>query len=71
MPGAMDTNIGTAFVTGFNREGMDLVEKRAMASAQGFSPVQNVAGAVLFLCSDAAASVNGVCLPVDQGWSAL
>ncbi|KAG9569321.1 putative short chain dehydrogenase/oxidoreductase, partial [Aureobasidium melanogenum] len=71
LPGGMETNIGTAFATGYSQEGMAVVREKAMASAQGYSPVKNVAAAVVFLCSDAAASINGVCLPVDQGWTAL
>ncbi|KAG9962566.1 putative short chain dehydrogenase/oxidoreductase, partial [Aureobasidium melanogenum] len=67
LPGGMETNIGTAFATGYSQEGMAVVREKAMASAQGYSPVKNVAAAVVFLCSDAAASINGVCLPVDQG----
>ncbi|KAH0346095.1 putative short chain dehydrogenase/oxidoreductase, partial [Aureobasidium melanogenum] len=71
LPGGMETNIGTAFAAGYNQEGMAVVKDKAMATAQGPSPLKNVAAAVAFLCSHAAASINGVCLPVDQGWTAL
>ena len=32
--------------------------------------IADVAGAVIYLASDAAAMVNGVILPVDGGWTA-
>ncbi|MBT5865039.1 MAG: SDR family oxidoreductase, partial [Ilumatobacter sp.] len=32
--------------------------------------IADVAGAVIYLASDAAALVNGVILPVDGGWTA-
>lgn len=71
MPGGMETNISTALSQGYNQEGMGIVRTKAMASTQGISPLSNVASTVVFLCSEGAASVNGICLPVDQGWTAL
>ena len=35
-----------------------------------FATVQELGALVLFLCSDAAASITGVALPVDGGWTA-
>jgi len=35
-----------------------------------FATVEEIAGTVLFLCSSAAASITGVALPVDGGWTA-
>ncbi|MFT7394812.1 MAG: NAD(P)-dependent dehydrogenase (short-subunit alcohol dehydrogenase family), partial [Candidatus Azotimanducaceae bacterium] len=32
--------------------------------------IADVAGAVIYLASDAAAMVNGIILPVDGGWTA-
>jgi 3-hydroxybutyrate dehydrogenase len=35
-----------------------------------FATVEEIAGTVAFLCSEAAASITGVALPVDGGWTA-
>jgi len=35
-----------------------------------FIQIDEIAGMVVFLCSDAAASITGAILPVDGGWSA-
>lgn len=35
-----------------------------------FATVEEIAGTVAFLCSSAAASITGVALPVDGGWTA-
>jgi NAD(P)-dependent dehydrogenase (short-subunit alcohol dehydrogenase family) len=39
-------------------------------SGDDFLPAPDMAGAVVFLCSDDAKSVHGVILPVDGGWRA-
>ena len=35
-----------------------------------FTTVEEIAAAALFLCSPAAANLNGVCLPIDGAWTA-
>jgi 3-hydroxybutyrate dehydrogenase len=35
-----------------------------------FATIEEVAGTTVFLCSEAAASITGVALPVDGGWTA-
>ena len=35
-----------------------------------FIQIDEIAEMVIFLCSDAAASITGAILPVDGGWSA-
>ncbi len=35
-----------------------------------FATVEEIAGTVTFLCGDAAASITGIALPVDGGWTA-
>ena len=35
-----------------------------------FATVEEIAGTVAFLCGDAAASITGIALPVDGGWTA-
>ncbi|MFK0287514.1 SDR family oxidoreductase [Streptomyces sp. NPDC090499] len=41
-----------------------------MVRRRGTSP-DETAAAMVFLASDAASDVNGVVLPVDNGWSAV
>ena len=69
MPGGMETNIGAALQQGFSQEGYKMMQTK-MATSKGMTDPKNAASTVLFLCSDAAAAVSGVCLPVDKGWSA-
>jgi NAD(P)-dependent dehydrogenase (short-subunit alcohol dehydrogenase family) len=35
-----------------------------------FATPEQIAGAALFLCSEAATQVRGIALPVDGGWTA-
>src|ERR1700692_1205053 len=54
-----------------------LVQKQIAALAAGekqpsleFTPPEQLGALATFLCSDAAAQLNGVALPVDGGWVA-
>lgn len=38
--------------------------------SQQFATPQHIGDTVAFLCSDSAAQVTGVALPVDGGWTA-
>jgi 3-hydroxybutyrate dehydrogenase len=42
-----------------------LVEKHP---SKKFIPAEDIASAVLYLCSDAAKHITGIGLPVDGGW---
>jgi 2-keto-3-deoxy-L-fuconate dehydrogenase len=43
---------------------------RQRHAMQRFGKASEIAGAVLYLASDAASFTTGVCLPVDGGWTA-
>ncbi|MGZ3409893.1 MAG: glucose 1-dehydrogenase [Xanthobacteraceae bacterium] len=63
-PGIIDTPL--------TRKGFDDVDARAAqvhANARAGRP-EEVAAAVLWLCSDAASLVTGITMPIDGGWSA-
>ena len=49
---------------------MDLAKPSAEVENQ-MMPPEEIANAIVFLASDRAKNINGVVLPVDQGWSAL
>ena len=66
LPGSMETNITAHLAGGYSEEGMQFT-MRSMDTSLGFTPVDNVARTVLFLCSEEASSINGACVPVDQG----
>jgi NAD(P)-dependent dehydrogenase (short-subunit alcohol dehydrogenase family) len=42
-----------------------------MANVGRFADADEQAAAIVFLASDAASNINGVVLPVDNGWSAV
>ena len=51
----------------------DEVKQKVILEAQPtreFVTVEQIAGLTVFLCSDAAASMTGVILPIDGGWTA-
>ena len=72
LPGLIDTPLGVdsaAAARGMNRA--DLAARRAARVPLGHQGTAwDVANAALFLASDEAAFVSGVCLPVDGGQSA-
>ena len=69
MPGGMETNVDSAFMSGFSQAGMDLLQKK-YTLAKGMCDLSHVAATVLFLCSEGASAISGACMPVDRGWTA-
>jgi len=65
-PGWVDTNL-TGTVQADSERNKAIVARTAMGR---WAEPAEMAGAVLFLCSDAAAFITGVTLPVDGGYSA-
>ena len=61
---------GAAQAHGISRE--EVIRKVFLAEqpTRRFATVEEIAGTVVFLCGSAAASVTGVALPVDGGWTA-
>ena len=41
------------------------------AAIKKMVPAENIGAIVKFLCSDAAASITGIALPIDGGWTLL
>lgn len=72
MPGLMDTPMVHAQVAGqyADREKM-IAARDAMSPTGKMGTAWDVAKAAVFLASDDAAYINGVCLPVDGGLSCL
>lgn len=63
-----ESQVETAVVkTGKARDVVIREDFLALQPSGRFVTVEEIAGAVLYLCSDAAASVTGVALPVDGG----
>ena len=70
MPGMMNTPLIYSQISGQYASEADLVAKRDAACPMGrMGTAWDVANAALFLASDEAAYVTGVCLPVDGGLS--
>ena len=61
---------GQAKAHGISRD--EVIHKVFLAEQPNkrFATVEEVAGTTVFLCSEAAASITGVALPVDGGWTA-
>jgi 3-hydroxybutyrate dehydrogenase len=60
----------TARVRGISEEEVVRDVMLAAQPTRKFIQIEEIADLVLFLCSDAAASITGAILPVDGGWSA-
>ncbi len=70
MPGLMNTPLIYRQIAGQYQSAADMVAKRDAACPTGrMGTAWDVANAALFLASDEAAYVTGVCLPVDGGLS--
>ena len=73
MPGLMDTPMAIEGYVAAGYERQSLIEKRNASVPLGgeMGTAWDVANAALFLASDEAKFITGVCLPVDGGQSAL
>ena len=70
MPGMMNTPLIYTQISGQYRNDADMVASRDAACPMGrMGTAWDVANAALFLASDEAAYITGVCLPVDGGLS--
>ena len=86
LPGAVDSSVGQA-IAGRMADGLDAAgfaelapvhalqaRPETAANSTGISTditALEVAKTILFLVSDQASSINGVCLNVDKGWGAM
>jgi NAD(P)-dependent dehydrogenase (short-subunit alcohol dehydrogenase family) len=71
MPGLMDTPLIYRQIAGQYADAEEMVKARNAMSPMGFmGDAFDVARAALFLASDDARYITGVCLPVDGGLSA-
>jgi NAD(P)-dependent dehydrogenase (short-subunit alcohol dehydrogenase family) len=72
MPGLMDTPMVRAQIRGQYADEEEMRRKRdAMSPTGRMGTAWDVAKAAVFLASDDASYINGVCLPVDGGLSCL
>ena len=73
MPGLMDTPMAIEGYVAAGHDRAELIERRnaSVPLGQQMGTAWDVANAALFLASDEAKFITGVCLPVDGGQSAL
>jgi NAD(P)-dependent dehydrogenase (short-subunit alcohol dehydrogenase family) len=69
MPGAMQTAMGHDADL-YHKEGRALASS-TFAAGLRWNPVEEVSKTVLVLCSDGMDTVNGACVPTDNGWTAI
>ena len=69
-PGGTMTNIHTSMAVDAEAHGPKVLG-RYMGNLGRIATPEEQAAAILFLASDAASNVNGVILPVDDGWAAV
>lgn len=69
LPGGMQTNVFSAFANGVHEEGMSILKGDSGEFSYGTVELEKVASAVLFLSSEGASAISGVCMPIDNGWA--
>jgi NAD(P)-dependent dehydrogenase (short-subunit alcohol dehydrogenase family) len=69
-PGATATGIGGSSTVDREAHGPSVI-MRHMGNMGRVAAPEEQAAAIVYLASDAASSVNGVILPVDNGWAAV
>ena len=70
MPGAMDTPLIYKQIAGQYKSTEEMIAARSAAVPMGrMGTAWDIAAAAVFLASDDAAFITGVCLPVDGGQS--
>jgi NAD(P)-dependent dehydrogenase (short-subunit alcohol dehydrogenase family) len=69
-PGGTMTNISTSMGGAPEGHGIDVLGPY-MRNVGRVAEAAEQAAAIVFLASDAASNINGVILPVDNGWSAV
>ncbi|MFK0287513.1 SDR family NAD(P)-dependent oxidoreductase [Streptomyces sp. NPDC090499] len=67
-PGGTLTNVMDSITV--DADGAAAIQRYRENVGRGASP-DEIAAAIVFLASDAASNINGVVLPVDNGWSAV
>ncbi|MFP5435668.1 MAG: SDR family NAD(P)-dependent oxidoreductase, partial [Alphaproteobacteria bacterium] len=72
-PGGIPTGMMAQSLSGLERAEQDAARRAIgdMHPMKRLGKPREIAQAVMFLSSDEAEFVTGVCLPVDGGWSAL